>query len=84
MLRMLQPTELARAMGFGEGFKLGSGTRREKIMMIGNSVAPPVMTAIVEALTRPADVVTDGRQRPQPSRHGERRKGTAMFEDSFV
>lgn len=50
MLRMLQVPELARAMGYDAHYKL-LGTRREKIKLLGNGVAPPVMRAIVETLT---------------------------------
>ena len=48
-LRMLQVPELMRAMG--DSFDLSRGTRREKIMMLGNGVCPPVMAAVVRALT---------------------------------
>ncbi len=49
-LRMLQPPELARAMGFGDELDLSFGTRRERIKLLGNGVCPPVMRAVVEAL----------------------------------
>ena len=49
-LRMLQVPELARAMGFNDDLILRRGTRRERIMMLGNAVCPPVMKAVVEAL----------------------------------
>ena len=47
-LRMLQVPELVRAMG--DHLILKHGTRREKIMMLGNGVCPPVMAAVVKAL----------------------------------
>ena len=51
MLRMLQPPELRRGMGFGNDFALEAApTRRERIRILGNGVAPPVMTSIVRAL----------------------------------
>jgi DNA (cytosine-5)-methyltransferase 1 len=50
-LRMLQVPELQRAMGFDGGYKLLRGTRRDKIKLLGNGVCPPVMQAIVSALT---------------------------------
>lgn len=50
-MRMLQPTELAAAMGFPVGHVWGESTRRERIKLIGNAVCPPVMNAIVQALT---------------------------------
>ena len=49
-LRMLQVPELRRAMGFPETFRLERGTRRERIMLLGNAVCPPVMQAIVASL----------------------------------
>lgn len=51
MLRMLQATELARAMGSTDDFILGRGTRQERIRLLGNGVCPPVMAAAVRALT---------------------------------
>lgn len=53
MLRMLQVSELTRAMGFGDDFALDSvRQRRDRIRILGNGVAPPVMQAIVATLTR--------------------------------
>jgi len=52
MMRMLQVPELKRAMGFSRKFKLNRGTRRDKIKLIGNAVCPPVVSAIVRALTK--------------------------------
>lgn len=49
-LRMLQVPELRRAMGFPAGFRLERGSRRERIMLLGNAVCPPVMQAIVSDL----------------------------------
>lgn len=49
-MRMLQPPELAAAMGFPEAHQWAKSTRREKIKMIGNAVCPPVMQAAVESL----------------------------------
>jgi DNA (cytosine-5)-methyltransferase 1 len=51
MLRMLQVAELRRAMGFGSGYLLGQGTRRDQIKLLGNGVCPPVMRGIVEGLS---------------------------------
>lgn len=52
MLRMLQVPELMRAMGFGKGYSLdGLGCRRDRIRLLGNGVAPPVMMEIVRTLT---------------------------------
>ncbi|MEI6158542.1 MAG: DNA cytosine methyltransferase [Roseococcus sp.] len=53
MLRMLQVPELMRAMGFSRGYSLdGVGSRRDRVRLLGNGVAPPVMEAIVRQLTR--------------------------------
>jgi len=49
-LRMLQVPELARAMGFGSGYRLERGTRRDRIKLLGNAVCPPVMEHIVRTL----------------------------------
>ena len=49
-LRMLQVPELARAMGFNEELNLKRGTRRDRVMLLGNGVCPPVMKAAVNAL----------------------------------
>jgi len=49
-MRMLQVPELKRAMGLNKGFELLSGTRRDKVRLLGNGVCPPVMTAIVKSL----------------------------------
>jgi DNA (cytosine-5)-methyltransferase 1 len=50
MLRMLQVDELRRAMGFPSSYRLERGTRRDRIMMLGNGVAPPVMKVVVGSL----------------------------------
>ncbi|OYP33973.1 DNA cytosine methyltransferase [Rhodopirellula sp. MGV] len=50
-MRMLQPTELAAAMGFPSYHRLPNTTRREKIKLIGNAVCPKVMAAVVKTLT---------------------------------
>ena len=60
MLRMLQVEELMAAMGFVGEYSLdGIGQRRDRIRLLGNGVAPPVMSAIVSAITAvPASVIT--------------------------
>ena len=50
-MRMLQVPELKKAMGFPEDFRLDHGTRRDRIKLLGNAVCPPVMKAVIEALT---------------------------------
>jgi len=49
-MRMLQPPELAAAMGFPEHHVWPETTRRERIKLIGNAVCPPVMHAVVKSL----------------------------------
>jgi DNA (cytosine-5)-methyltransferase 1 len=49
-MRMLQVSELKRAMGFKNDYRMNHGTRREKIKVLGNGVCPPVMEAIVSQL----------------------------------
>ena len=49
-IRMLQVSELRRAMGFKRDYLMNHGTRREKIRILGNGVCPPVMQAIVKQL----------------------------------
>lgn len=51
MLRMLQVEELKAAMGFPKSYSMRHGSRRDRIKMLGNGVCPPVMRAIVEAVT---------------------------------
>ena len=52
MLRMLQPPELQRAMGFGDNYILPYGSRRDRIKLLGNAVCPPVMRAVVGSILR--------------------------------
>lgn len=49
-MRMLQVTELRRAMGFETDYLMNHGSRRDKIKLLGNGVCPPVMQAIVEKI----------------------------------
>lgn len=49
-MRMLQVSELRRAMGFKQDYAMNHGSRREKIRLLGNGVCPPVMEAIVKRL----------------------------------
>ena len=50
MLRMLQPSELLRAMGAGISHKLPFGSRRDKVKICGNGVCAPVMEVIFRRL----------------------------------
>jgi len=51
VMRMLQVPELQAAMGMPSSMKFQSGTRRDRIKMIGNAVCPPVMKRVVQILT---------------------------------
>lgn len=51
MMRMLQPDELRKAMGFPESYEFPPVTRREKVKLMGNAVCSPVMEAIVRSLS---------------------------------
>tara|TARA_R100001086_G_scaffold250033_1_gene192786 strand:- start:6704 stop:8398 length:1695 start_codon:yes stop_codon:yes gene_type:complete len=48
-MRWLTPRELASCQGFPEDYKL-IGNKREQIKGIGNSICPPLITAIVDAI----------------------------------
>lgn len=50
-MRMLQVSELKRAMGLDERFALPCGTRRQRVHLLGNGVCPPVMETVVRTLT---------------------------------
>lgn len=47
-LRMLQPSELLRAMGAGDQHTLPYGSRRDKVKLCGNGVCSDVMIAIFQ------------------------------------
>jgi len=55
MMRMLQPEELKLAMGFPKDYRLESGTRRDKIKLMGNAVCPQVMEAIVNTFIKQSE-----------------------------
>jgi DNA (cytosine-5)-methyltransferase 1 len=52
MMRMLQPTEIRRAMGFPDSYVFPKASRRDRIRLLGNAVCSPVMEAIVNSLMR--------------------------------
>lgn len=49
-MRMLQPNELARAMGLPNDHKFNHGTRRDKVKLCGNGICAPVMRTVVSSL----------------------------------
>ena len=51
-IRMLQPTEIARGMGWARQPRWPEGTTRaQRVQLLGNSVCPPVAKALVERIT---------------------------------
>lgn len=48
-IRMLQPHELMLAQGFPADYNLGNVSKTKKVALIGNSVPPPLVAAIVKA-----------------------------------
>jgi len=52
MLRMLQPSELLKAMGTRGSHLLPVGSRREKVKLCGNGVCSPVMETIFREIKR--------------------------------
>jgi DNA (cytosine-5)-methyltransferase 1 len=50
-MRMLQVSELRRAMGFNRDYLMNHGSRRDKIRLLGNGVCPPVMQSVVERVS---------------------------------
>ncbi|MBN1233310.1 MAG: DNA cytosine methyltransferase [Candidatus Coatesbacteria bacterium] len=49
-IRMLQPEELAKAMGFPDEHRWATINKQEKVKIIGNAVCPPVMRSVLEKL----------------------------------
>jgi DNA (cytosine-5)-methyltransferase 1 len=49
-MRMLQPSELAAAMGFPDDYKWVKTCRRVRIKLVGNAVSPLMMKAVIENL----------------------------------
>lgn len=50
MMRMLQPSEIRRAMSFPDDYQFPDVTRREKIKLLGNAVCSKLMQEIVTSL----------------------------------
>lgn len=66
MLRMLQPLEIQRAMGFDAGYRMPHGSRRDRIKLLGNAVCPPVMSAVVASIVHKRAVQRGRRRLPSP------------------
>lgn len=49
-MRMLQPSELARAMGLPKQHKFNHGTRRDKVRLCGNGICAPVMRDAIKSI----------------------------------
>jgi len=52
MMRMLQASEIRRAMGFPENYIFPETTKRNRMRLLGNAVCSPVVTEIINSLTR--------------------------------
>lgn len=63
-LRMLQPSELLKAMGGGVEHALPFGSRRDKVKLCGNGVCADVMTAIFHWIS-----AVENHQAPEPHQH---------------
>lgn len=50
MMRMLQPNELARAMGAPAYHRFNHGSRRDKVRLCGNGICPPVLRRVISHL----------------------------------
>jgi len=50
VMRMLQPPELARAMGLPKFHRFPTGSRRDRIKLCGNGICAPVMRSVVSQL----------------------------------
>jgi DNA (cytosine-5)-methyltransferase 1 len=53
LFRMLEPGELARAMGFPEGYRF-TGNRSDVVRQVGNAVAVNTAAALCRAALEPA------------------------------
>jgi DNA (cytosine-5)-methyltransferase 1 len=83
-LRMLQVPELTRAMGFGNGYRFDSvSRRRDRIRLLGNGVAPPVMEAVVRTLTAKLGKVTSRKQSNQDAAENPRNGGSGIIRASM-
>jgi len=51
VMRMLQPTELAKAMGVPKQHRFSHGSRRDRVKLCGNGVCSPVMERVITSLT---------------------------------
>lgn len=70
MTRMLTPRELARAQGFPDTYRL-IGSKSDQVARIGNSVPPPVVSALVSANATPAvRRYVQRHKRQTPTQHG--------------
>lgn len=67
-MRMLQPTELARAMSLPDDHSFPAGTRRDKVKLCGNGVCASVMRRIVEQLREQDALLAAGFAHPPTGR----------------
>lgn len=55
-MRMLQPPEIRRAMGFPDTYLFPAVSRRDQIRLLGNAVCSPVMEAIIRSVCQPGAI----------------------------
>ncbi|AUB84509.1 DNA cytosine methyltransferase [Candidatus Thiodictyon syntrophicum] len=67
-MRMLQPTELTKAMlGLDQQHQIKFGNRRQRVKLCGNGICAPVTSAIAAALTRANSLESHSRLELNPS-----------------
>lgn len=69
-MRMLQPSEIRRAMGFPDNYKFPAVPRRDRVKLLGNAVCSPVMHAILKSLCQ-LEIIPENAL-PQVSEHASR------------
>jgi DNA (cytosine-5)-methyltransferase 1 len=76
-IRMLQPPELAAAMGFPSDYSWPDGvSHADCVKMIGNAVCPPVMRQIIEHITKQHEKWHLTLDRPTNTLYNKRTTGT--------
>ncbi|EPJ7993932.1 DNA cytosine methyltransferase [Pseudomonas aeruginosa] len=81
-MRMLQPNELRRAMGFPGNYIFPEVTKRNRIRLLGNAVCSPVMAAIIKSLSTKTNTLKNAS--PQASEHESHSDDSAPQESPAV
>ncbi|MNH26634.1 C-5 cytosine-specific DNA methylase [compost metagenome] len=81
-MRMLQPNELRRAMGFPGNYIFPEVTKRNRIRLLGNAVCSPVMAAIINSLSTKTNTLKNAS--PQASEHESHSDDSAPQESPVV